>query len=305
MKLKFNVAGKYQPDPFIFEDEDRLYLYVTGKDGVEAYSADELFGEWAYQGVVAAIEGHREFWAPSVIKIDGRYYMYVSSSTDTEFEYMRAAVSDSPLGPFGEWRTLYNRFSIDSHAVMTESGLYLWYAEDNLQTDRIGTRVFVDKMIDPFTPQNTPKEVIVPTFDEEIFMRNRYGDGKDWHTVEGAFWFKEGEWQYLMYSGGCFENGTYHIGYASVKSDADDFLELDFEKYAPDGKFTPIITENSFEEGTGHNSVIKYKGNYYAVYHGRDIGAIKEGYSEQRTARVCKLKVSNGIITAERYEDRL
>ena len=29
MKLKFDVAGKHQPDPFIFEDGGRLYLYVA------------------------------------------------------------------------------------------------------------------------------------------------------------------------------------------------------------------------------------------------------------------------------------
>ena len=29
MKLKFDVVGKHQPDPYIFEDGGRLYLYVT------------------------------------------------------------------------------------------------------------------------------------------------------------------------------------------------------------------------------------------------------------------------------------
>ena len=48
MKLKFDVADKYQPDPFIFEDCGKLYLYVTGEKGVEAYSTDDLFGVWHY-----------------------------------------------------------------------------------------------------------------------------------------------------------------------------------------------------------------------------------------------------------------
>lgn len=34
MKLKFDVSGKHQPDPFIFKDEGKLYIYVTARDGV-------------------------------------------------------------------------------------------------------------------------------------------------------------------------------------------------------------------------------------------------------------------------------
>ena len=62
------------------------------------------------------------------------------------------------------------------------------------------------------------------------------------------------------------------------------------------------MIRNDFEEGTGHHSVIRYQGEYYAVYHGRDIDA---GTGEQRTARICKLRFSNGTITAERYPDRV
>ena len=306
MKLKFNVSGKHQPDPFIFEDNGKLYIYVTAHDGVEAYSADDLFGVWHYEGIVASFNGRIEYWAPSVIKYQNRYYIYVSSSTDDEFEYMHAAVADSPLGPFKDEKCFYKRFSIDSHVVETSKGLFLWYSEDNTDCNRIGTRIFIDKLIDPMTPANEPKEVIVPTMDEEIFMRNRFGDGKDWHTIEGAFWFREGDWQYLMYSGGCFENDSYHIGYATAKSDEDDLMRVDFIKHTADGAFDPVLIKNDFEEGTGHHSVIKYKSQYYAIYHGRDIAdKTSNEYVEERTARVCKLHIKDGIITAERYENHV
>ena len=305
MKLKFDISGKFQPDPFIFEDGDKLYIYVTGRDGVGVYSATNLFGIWHYEGICYTVEGRVEFWAPSVIKLDGKYYLYASSSTEEEFEYMQVAVSDSPTGPFVNKNCLYNYFSIDSHVVKTDAGLFIWYAADNIDCDRVGTRVFVDRLLDPFTAENKPKEVIVPNFDEEIFMRNRFGDGKDWHTIEGAFWFSEGEWQYVMYSGGCYENDTYHIGYAAAKSSEGDPRLVDFVKHTDGGSFDPVIIKNDFEEGTGHHSVIKYRGEYYAIYHGRDIGSLDGGYSEQRTARVCKLSVKDGIITADRYENKV
>ena len=306
MKLKFDISGKHQPDPFIFEDGDKLYIYVTGVKGVEAYSANDIFDVWHYEGIVATIEGRDEYWAPSVIKYEGKYYMYVSSSNENEFQFMHVLSSDSPLGPFVNPKCLYKRFSIDSHTVKTEDGLFLWYAEDNTNCDRVGTRVFVDRLLDPETPANTPREVILPTLDEEIFMRNRFGDGRDWHTIEGPFWFKEDGWQYVMYSGGCYQNDTYHIGYAAAKSDEENLLKVDFIKHTPDGCFAPVLIKNEFEEGTGHHSVIKYRGQYYAIYHGRDIKPDDGSeYKEERTARVCKLNVENGVITAQRYSDHI
>ncbi len=306
MKLRFNVQNKNQPDPFIFEDGDKLYLYVTGKAGVEAYSADSLFDVWKYEGEVTGFEYGDEFWAPSVIKIDDTYYMYVSCARDGKYQYMYVARSASPLGPFVNEKRLYEYFSIDSHMVKTDKGLFLWYAKDNTEVKRMGTRVFVDKFIDPYTPQNSPREMIVPDFDEEIFQKNKYGDGRDWHTIEGPFWFKEGDWQYVMYSGGCYLNDTYHIGYSAAKTDETDLTKVDFVKYTKDGRFSPVLIKNDFEEGTGHHSVIKYKGEYYAIYHGRDYrDKTVKGYREERTARICKLKVSDGIIEAERYTDRI
>ena len=118
MKLIFDKEyDKHQADPFIFEDDGRFYLYVTGGAGVEAYSSPEPVGPWHYEGVVATIEGGHNFWAPSVIKLDGKYYMYVSCDGENMFEFMHVLSSDKPLGPFGGAKRLYDRFSIDSHAV--------------------------------------------------------------------------------------------------------------------------------------------------------------------------------------------
>ena len=308
MKLKFNVEGKCQADPFIFEDDGKFYLYVTARDGLEAYSADDIFGEWKYEGIVGTVEGWYGFWAPSVIKYEGKYYAYVScvcEKDESKFEHMHVISADSPLGPFGNPKMLYDRFSIDSHAVATEDGLFLWYAENSRDGERIGTRVFVDRLIDPYTPANICKEVIVPTFDEEIFTPS-YRKDNPWHTIEGAFWFKEGDWQYVMYSGGCFEDDTYHVGYASAKTDESDLTKIDFVKHTADGKFAPVLIKNEYEEGTGHHSVIKHNGEYYAIYHARDYAEkMTDEYVEARTARICKLHVKDGIITAERYENKV
>ena len=217
MKLKFDVKGKTQPDPFIFEDDGRFYLFVTGlKNGVEAYSADDIFGVWKYEGSVTSFCEGYDFWAPSVIKYEGKYYMYVSCGGKFgENQLMRVCSADTPLGPYGNEKILYNEFSIDSHIVKTDAGLFLWLSMndyDNSNGKRAGTRIFVDRLLDPYTPEGKPREMVVPTFDEEKFTP-QCNDKMQWHTIEGALWFKEGDYQYLMYSGGCYQDDTYHIGY--------------------------------------------------------------------------------------------
>lgn len=301
MKLNFGKIIREQPDPFIFRDGDRFFLYVTAHEGVEAYSADSPFEEWKFEGVVCRIDGCTDFWAPSIIKYSGEYHIYFSCrAADGSFQFMHTARSSSPLGPFTDPVRFYDRFSIDSHVVETEAGLFLWYAEDNTDTDRIGTRVFVDRLLDPRTPAHQPREMIVPTFDHEIFKRNRLGDGRDWHTIEGPFWFGHDGWQYVMYSGACYENETYHIGYAAAKSDECDLTKVDFVKHTDGGRFDPVMIANEYEEGVGHHSVIRIDGEFYAVYHGRDLVN-----PQGRTARICRLHVKNGVITAERYRDHI
>lgn len=301
MKLSFNVSNKQQPDPFVFEDKGKYYMYVTADPGVEAYSANGLFEEWKYEGVIHSLDGWRGYWAPCIIKYGKKYYLYFSCEKKGCFEWLHVAVGDSPLGPFTETRCLFERFTIDAHVVGTSQGLFLFYAEEDHNGEHVGTKVFVDKLLDPFTPAGLRKEVVSPTLWEEVFKENRYGDGVNWYCVEGPFWFREGEWQYLMFSGGCYENDSYHIGYAAAKTDNEELTEIDYIKFTQNGQFSPVLMKNKTEEGTGHHSVIKVDGQYYAVYHGRDLkDYVNQGYVEERTARICKLSVKDGRIVAER-----
>ena len=80
---------------------------------------------------------------------------------------------------------------------------------------------------------------------------------------------------------------------------------VDFKKVTNGNTIAPVIIKNDFEEGTGHHSVIKYKGTYYAIYHGRDYLENEGEYSERRTARVSKLEVKDGVISAIRFADKV
>lgn len=300
-----------QPDPYIIKSGGKYYIYATGVDGVHAYASDSLLGEWKYQGNIFSYKDYKEYWAPAVIELEGKFYLYCSIVIDDaepdpadHHHIMHVSVADSPLGPFSEPKPILPPFSIDPHVVQTEAGLFIYYSTNHYDVDRVGTCIVVDRLLDPFTPEGNPVTVVEPTLDEEIFLRDRFKEGQHWHTIEGAFYFTEGDWQYLMYSGNCYEKPTYYVGYARAKTDEQDLTKVKFEKYPDANTYLPVLSANDFEEGTGHHSMIKEDGQWYAIYHGRDYGA-EDSTGERRNARICKINVQDGLLTSERYPDKL
>lgn len=60
-----------------------------------------------------------------------------------------------------------------------------------------------------------------PTINEEIYQKDRFKKGQHWHTIEGAFYFYKEGTHYLMYSGACYQNPTYFIGYSIAHGPED------------------------------------------------------------------------------------
>ncbi len=306
---KENYIG--QPDPYIIEHDGKFYIYTTGDDGIYGYSCDTLLGDWKFEGRIFTLEGRDHFWAPSVIYLDGKFYMYFSFEyyEDTpdqggHHQAMHVAVSENPMGPFTLAGQIAHPFSIDSHIVKTEAGLFLFYSPNTFEGDRIGTHIVVQKMKNPYTLEGEPKVVLLPSIDEEIFKKDRYKKGQHWHTLEGAFWFQEGEWQYLMYSGGRYEDETYFVGYAAAKTTEQDLRKVDFKKMPDENTYAPLLRSNEWEEGTGHNSVIKVDGEYYCIYHARNTA--DDGFTgDRRNARIAKMEVKDGKITVHRFKDHI
>jgi GH43 family beta-xylosidase len=293
----------------LFASDGRFYIYATGVDGVHAYVSDHLFEGYRDIGIVFSKKGCKEFWAPSVIELEGKYYMYVSFMPDGEddvhLQAMHVAVSDKPEGPFACIKKLIEPFSIDSHVVKNESGLFMFYSLNDYEAERAGTYIVVDRMLDPFTVEGKPETVVRPTLDEEIFMKDRFRKGQHWHTLEGAFYFREGDYHYVLYSGNCYETEYYYIGYAVAKTNESDLTKITFKKYPDEATYRPLISANEFESGTGHNSLIKVNGEYYVIYHGRDNVDNWREMGECRTARICRLNVNGEQLTVERFSDKV
>lgn len=48
-----------------------------------------------------------------------------------------------------------------------------------------GTIILLDEMLSPEQFAGNPKPVLLPTLEQEIFAKDRFGDGRDWYTLEG------------------------------------------------------------------------------------------------------------------------
>lgn len=184
-----------QPDPYMIEANGKFYIYATGNNGVNVYRSDDLFGGYEYLGKTGAVEGKKEYWAPSVIELDGKFYMYVScmpeKATDTHEQAMFVMTADKPEGPFENAKQILQPFSIDSHIVKNDAGLFLFYSMNDYQSAMGGTYIVVDRMLDPFTPEGKPVPVIRPSLKEELWAKARFRPDQDWYTIEGAFYFRK------------------------------------------------------------------------------------------------------------------
>ena len=297
--MKLNICqNRSQGDPYVIKANGKYYLYATHRDGVQIYVSDNKH-DWEYKGLCYVREGQKEYWAPAVIELEGKYYMYVSTmpneSDDVHEQYIQVAVCDTPDGNYQYLNDLTAPFSIDAHVVKSGDDLYMFYSVNDYEAVRAGTLIVVDKMVSPTEMVGEPKIVVRATLDEEIFMKDRFKVGQHWHTLEGAFYFRKGNYHYVMYSGNCFENENYYLGYAVAYGDTFDLQALEFKKYPNEETYYPLVRKNEVEEGTGHNSVLEEGGRYYVFYHGRDLTKRVEG-CDVRTARICELELDNEKI---------
>ena len=260
MKLLTNNSNLFQADPFLIKEGDFFYIFTTGVEGVKCFKSNNLFGPYDYLGIVFKVDGYKEYWAPEVIKINNIFYMYLSfmpdDSDDVHMQRLIVAASNNISGPYELKTEIAPPFSIDANPVVNENGMFLFYSINEYNGDKIGTRIVVDRLITPCKLEGNPKVVVKPSLEQEIFMKNRFKEGQDWYTIEGACYINNNGKHYLLYSANCYQNEHYFVGYSLCDSRELDLTKLNFRKYPNEYTYSPLLSKNEFESGTGHNSEI-------------------------------------------------
>ena len=78
--------------------------------------------------------------------------------------------------------------------------------------------------------------------------------------VEGSYMIKRGGTYYLLYSSGALHDGSYSVHYAMGKQPFGPFT-------TPADNVVLRLNKDLTTTGPGHNSVLKFKDQYYIVYH--------------------------------------
>ncbi len=281
------------PDPFILKWCGKYYCYSTDVSGVNISVSDNLVS-WEYKGYAISEKAYKDYWAPSVMYWDGIFYMYYSNiakdEKDGHFQWLKVAKSDTPEGPFVYEKTFFDEFTIDSHPYLHNGQLYMFYSVNNwIGADDVitGTCIVVDKMQSPLELAGTPKLVINPSLEQEIYEKNRFRDGRDWYTLEGACVIEKHQKSYLMYSANAYESVDYFVGTA-VAEWKNNVLKMKWKKFPDEYTWKPLLKKNSCVEGTGHNTVVKAPNlmDDWIVYHGRNATEELMRGTEQRMMRI-------------------
>ncbi|TPR56881.1 glycoside hydrolase family 43 protein [Enterococcus sp. OL5] len=285
------------PDPFVLKFCGKYYCYSTDEFGVKVSVSNDLI-DWHFLGFAMQEDGRKNYWAPGVDYWDGQFVMYYSSvpidSQDPHDGFLRVATSKNPEGPFVLRKVLFDKFTIDAEIVANEEGeRFLFYSANDITgttADNTGTSILVDKLLKFDELEGNPQPVLVPTIEEEVFEENRFGDGRDWYTIEGASFTKHHGLTYLLYSANAYVRENYYIAYA-VGKDHSEINQMNFEKYPNDFTYYPLMKKNESVEGTGHNSITLAPNNVdqWVVYHGRDSEEILDFEKEQRVMRMDSL----------------
>lgn len=297
-------AARTNPDPFGFQYRGRYYCVATDEHGIKGSWSDDLV-LWHDAGCVLQIPGRSNYWAPCVTYCEGRFYMYFSCAPSESFdphdEHLMVASASDPMGPYEYMHTFFDSFSIDPHVVRGDDGHhYMFYSTNDPASDDenfIGTSIFVDRLIAFDSLAGNPRPVVCPTLPEEMFEANRFGDGRDWYTVEGATYLRRRDRAYMTYSGNAYVRENYFVGYSSAQADGP-IDALTWHKFPSDNEHRPLIMRSRDVEGTGHNSLVVGPNlvDLWILYHGRDAADELDPAREQRTMRLDPLYFDGGWL---------
>ncbi len=248
----------FQADPVIFEEDGTFYLYGTNdespNDGFQVFASKDLKNWEGPQGyrngnALSKIEnyGNQGFWAPQVLKYEGKYYMAYTAD-----EHIAISSSTHPAGPFAqnEKSALFTgtQKQIDPFIFKDNNNKkYLFYVDISN-----GNKIFMTEINDDF--KSVKAEKGIECIRSTDAWENR---GQPSALVtEGPTVIKHNSYYYLLYSANHFQNPNYAMGYATSKNVTGPWVK--YEK-------NPILSRDNVNwSGSGHGDLIFDKnGNLY------------------------------------------
>ncbi len=286
-------------DPSVVRDTASGYFYAYGtedywntdnKSHLVAVIRSKDLVNWIYLGdafsVKPAWKNNGGIWAPDVVYINGKYYLYYSYSIWADPNPgVGLAIADNPTGPFQDQGKIF-----------------------------FSSEVGMSNAIDPFYfEEDGVKYLFAGSYSSQpnagIYGLELSSDGKSVPDAsrkfkiaagdfEGTIVFKRNNYYYFMGSkNNCCDGAAsiYQVRVGRATSLRGPYLDKNGNDLKNPGSGTMVLQRNSVFAGPGHTSrLIKdKKGTDWILYHAMDVNNAKIGSVNQRALMLDKVNWSN------------
>lgn len=257
-------------DPFVLQHDSTYYLYGTSAaDGFKAWKSTDLV-HWDSLGYVYQPTQESwstgNYWAPEVIAYRRKFYLVFSSKgPDSVGMRIGLAVSDTPEGPFQDWRVpLFDlgHSCIDGHLFIDDGTPYLYYEMVGVVGQPWQDQgyfwgfIFGTQLSDNLSwVQGEPTLCVIPSQAWEN------PTGALARSTEGMTVFQHDSTYYMTYSANHYTDPQYGVGYATAPTPLGPWTKSDAN---------PILAQRPEigVSGPGHNSIVRSSdGQLFLVYH--------------------------------------
>jgi len=224
----------------------------------------------------------QDFWAPYVVRENGRYFMYYSATPDVcdvpeRGHCLAIATATSPAGPFtdmGMPLLLGMGFEYIDPMVFDDpaTGKRFLYWGSGFQPIKV-QQLAADHL--SFAPDSEPVDLIWPNPVAGAFPR----------LVEAAWVIHRDEYYYLFYSGDncCGPDAEYGVMVARSASPTGPFETLEEARGVP---HSLMLFKSERWLAPGHNSIMVDKaGDAWIIYHAIDVNRPRQRQEDEINSR--------------------
>lgn len=254
--LQNPIIPGYFADPSIVQHEGKFFMYATvdpwGADYLACWSSED-FRNWSFhklnwptkQACTSPTSLANRVWAPSVVKKDDQFFMYISVGSE-----VWCGKASHPLGPWENMlgdkpmiphdTTRYYHV-IDAEAFLDDDGkTYLYWGSG---WGWVNGHCFAAELNEDMCSFKAKPVEVTPE-----------------HYFEAPFMVKHNGKYYLTYSEGKTVDETYEVRYAVGDNPFGPFTEA---------KNSPILKMDKELDvyGPGHHTVFPFRDKQYVLYH--------------------------------------
>lgn len=265
-----NPVSPHAADPWVIRDAEGCYYYCySGGNGVcvSKISSPVSLSREGGTKVYTAPEGtaySREYWAPELHNIGGRWYIYVAADDGDNYHhrmYVLRCTGDKPTDPFelaGKIVDCTDKWAIDGTVLQYGGEMYFiwsgWEGDEN-----VAQNIYIAHMSDPYTIDSERVMLSEPEYDWELV-------GGMPKINEGPVALIRGDTVHIIYSA----SGSWCDGYCLGRLTLRGGDPMDPAAWEKSDK--AAFSANEYCYGPGHCSFVNDdEGGTWVIYHGNAV----------------------------------